>query len=163
MGTPMRGKNTLEILGGWVLPKIFKNHRSCVHQGYPVINLNLRTLMDYVYPDFSIIDGFEAMEGNGPCSGDPVDMKVALASQDPLACDVLGAYLMGFTLDQIGYLYYAHRDHLGEGDLFCIEVPGDDPAPHRRPFKGHDRLQEQLQWRLPESSLTSSPDKLSLG
>ena len=148
MCTPIRGKNTLELLGSWMLPRIFKNYRAAVHQGYPAINVNLRTLMDYVYPDFAIVDGFKAMEGNGPCSGDPVDMRVACVSKDALACDVLAAHLMGFDLNQIGYLYYAHRDHLGEGDLSRIEVVGDEPARYRRPFRGHDCLQAQLQWHL---------------
>ena len=48
-----------------------------------------------------MIDGFRAMEGNGPCNGTPVDARLALASLDPLAMDTLATKLMGFDPRQI--------------------------------------------------------------
>ncbi len=40
--------------------------KSALHQGYPATNLNLYTLAKYIAPNLSIIDGYQAMEGNGP-------------------------------------------------------------------------------------------------
>ncbi len=47
----------------------------------------LAKLAAAVKPRLHIMDGVVAMEGNGPGSGDPVPMKVILASADPYALD----------------------------------------------------------------------------
>lgn len=52
--------------------------------GAMLVDLNL-----CVRPRLFIMDGIIAMEGNGPASGDPVAMKVILASTDPVALDTV--------------------------------------------------------------------------
>ncbi len=47
----------------------------------------LVTLNLYLKPRLHIMDGIVAMEGNGPRSGDPINMNVILLSKDPLALD----------------------------------------------------------------------------
>lgn len=47
-----------------------------------------------VKPRLHIMDGITAMEGNGPSSGTPVDMKVMLFSEDPVALDAVFAMLV---------------------------------------------------------------------
>lgn len=46
-------------------------------------------------PRLHILDGVEAMEGNGPTSGTPVHMGVLLFSDDPVALDSVFARLVG--------------------------------------------------------------------
>lgn len=54
----------------------------------------LGDLLACVQPRLHILDGITAMEGNGPTSGTPVDMKVILASADPVALDSVFARLV---------------------------------------------------------------------
>ena len=58
---------------GWGSDKV------AMHQSYPIMNLNLALLVPLVRPHLSILDGFVAMEGDGPIDGEPVDWKIAVA------------------------------------------------------------------------------------
>lgn len=132
---------------GW-LAKASGNDKVRVHQGYPAMNLNLYKLAWLIPPHLSVIDGFQAMEGDGPVDGDEVKLGVALASVDFLACDTVAAWLMGFDISQIGYLSYCHRVGLGEGDISRIEVVGEKMADCVQPFRPHHSYDEQLKWRI---------------
>jgi uncharacterized protein (DUF362 family) len=48
-------------------------------------------------PDFVVIDGIMAGEGQGPTNNSPVDARVVFAGQDVLAVDTIAAYFMGFN------------------------------------------------------------------
>jgi uncharacterized protein (DUF362 family) len=123
-----------------------------MHQSYPVINLNLALLAPLVAPQLAVIDGFEAMEGNGPTHGTPVPMRLALASTDALAADVVGAALMGFDVDEVGYLHYCKMMGLGSGDLAQIAIVGNTTlADCTRQFRPHDAIRRQRRWRLPDA------------
>jgi uncharacterized protein (DUF362 family) len=91
------------------------------------------------------------MEGAGPSHGDPVDLRVAIASTDFLAADTVATILMGFDPDEIGYLHYCKLGGLGAGDLSDIEIVGNATVEEcRQPFRPHPTYQEQLQWRTPD-------------
>jgi uncharacterized protein (DUF362 family) len=121
-----------------------------MHQSYPIINLNLALLAPRVIPHLAVIDGFEAMEGNGPTDGTPVPLRLALASTDALAADVVGTALMGFDADQVGYLHYCKRMGLGVGDLAQIGIVGNTTlADCTRSFRPHETYLRQRQWELP--------------
>jgi hypothetical protein len=113
-----------------------------------------------VKPHLAVIDGFEAMEGNGPTDGSPVAMHLALASTDALAADVVGTVLMGFDPDEVGYLHYCNIMGLGIGDLGCIQLIGNATladCTHR--FRPHEAYHRQRRWKLPnvEEYLLHSP------
>jgi len=136
------GKST--FLGRWG-----RSSKMAMHQGFPVINLNLALVARSVWPHLAVIDGWQGMEGEGPGAGDPVDWRVALAGADPLAVDVFTAHLMGFDPEQIGYLQYCRRLGLGAGDVEEIEVVGNvAPEDVRRSFAPHPTYQRQLVWHL---------------
>ncbi|MGI6590422.1 MAG: DUF362 domain-containing protein [Eggerthellaceae bacterium] len=62
------------------------------HAAYPNADRFGAMLVDLnkcLRPALFIMDGIVAMEGNGPASGDPVAMKVILASTDPVALDTV--------------------------------------------------------------------------
>jgi len=119
-----------------------------MHQSYPVMNLNLALLAPHVVPHLAVLDGYEAMEGNGPSQGTPVPLRVAVAGTDALAVDVVGAALMGFDANKVGYLHYCAKLGLGVADLGEIEVVGNTTlAACRRSFRPHDRYRRQLRWR----------------
>jgi len=118
-----------------------------MHQGYPVHNLNLYLVAAAYLPHLSVIDGFVGMEGEGPEGGDPVDWGVAIASTDPLAADCLATRLMGFDVEDVGYLWYCWQKDLGAGSIDEMEILGADPEACRRPFRPHRLVEAQKQWR----------------
>jgi len=123
-----------------------------IHQSYPAINKSLFKLAQIIPPHLSIIDGFTAMEGNGPTDGTPVEMRIAICGTDLLAADAIAAYIMGFDIADIGYLFYCREAELGEGDLSKIEVVGNVPIEQcRRKFKPHKTFKNQLNWRIEQT------------
>jgi uncharacterized protein (DUF362 family) len=107
-----------------------------------VLNYNMFHLAQEIYPDLGVIDGFEAMEGDGPTSGTPVDARVALASLDPLALDMLTTKLMGFDPTQIMYLASMAEAGMGQGDLSKVEVLGTPAEQCQFHFKPNKKLVE---------------------
>lgn len=50
-------------------------------------------------PALNIVDGIVAMEGNGPGSGDPIQLGVLIAGVNPVAVDVVAGKLAGIPAD----------------------------------------------------------------
>ncbi len=131
---------------GWGSDKV------AMHQGYPVINLNLARLATFVRPHLSVVDGFIGMEGAGPLNGKPVPWGVVVAGTDALAVDTLTAHLMGFEIDHIGYLSYCAQLGLGCSDLERIEIVGNTaPQTVARSFAPHPQHRRQLHWQHPRA------------
>jgi len=63
------------------------------------------------------------MIGTGPLGGHAVETGIAIASTDPLAADVVGAQLLGFSPQAVRHLWEAARLGLGESDLEKIQFP----------------------------------------
>lgn len=127
--------------------------KRAMHQSFSVMNLNLFTLAPYFYPHLSVIDGFDAMEGDGPTKGERVEWRIALASTDWLAADVTAAQLMGFELGEVGYLYYCAQAGYGTVDPAAVEVVGNvRPAEVARRFKRHASTHLQRKWETPAVS-----------
>jgi len=82
------------------------------------------------------------MEGRGPGGGTPVDARVALASTDPLALDILTTKIMGFDPSQIMYLTAMAEAGMGQGDLDKIKVLGTPLEQCQYHFKPHDKMVE---------------------
>ena len=113
-----------------------------------LVKPNLCRLAWKVKPHLSVIDGFEAMEGDGPVGGIKVSWGIALASLDPLAADTVVSSLMGFPIEQVGYLHYCRLAGLGQGDLSEIDIVGEDLATCARHFRPHQTYDHQLKWQL---------------
>ncbi len=127
-----------------------RSSKAAVHQGFPVIHLNLFTLAKHLYPHLTVLDGFEAMEGNGPSDGEPVQWRIALASTDWLAVDVTAARLMGFALEEVGYLWYCAQAGYGAWNESDVELVGNvSPEQVCRRFKRHALGSVQDRWRSP--------------
>ncbi|MDP2727342.1 MAG: DUF362 domain-containing protein [Dehalococcoidia bacterium] len=139
------------------------NYKALIHQGYPAMNMNLFLLARLLKPHLAVIDGFQGMEGEGPVGGREVALGLALASTDAVAADVVAAKIMGFDLEQIGYLHYCHRAGLGEGDLDKITILGERMEEHIRPFRPHSTVKEQLEWHLPEAETILSGAGVAFG
>ncbi|UCD52869.1 MAG: DUF362 domain-containing protein [Phycisphaerales bacterium] len=124
-----------------------KNDKRLTHLEYnfspkAIIHFNMFHLAQEIYPDLGVIDGFVAMEGNGPVGGTPVDARLALASLDPLAMDMLATRLMGFDPGKIMYLTSLAEAGFGQGDLAQVNVLGTPAEQCQYHFKPHPRLVE---------------------
>ena len=87
-----------------------------------------------VKPHLTVIDMFHAMEGNGPGLGDTVEMKIVVASDDVVAADAVGDYLMGSRNLENPLPRKAQERGLGIADLDRIDIVGEKPDDHRRCF-----------------------------
>jgi len=134
-------------LVNWVA-NVLGNDKLKVHQGYPVMNLNLYGLAKVLKPDLAVVDGLRAMEGEGPVYGEEVQLGVALAGTDAVAVDSLVARLMGFDARQIGYLTYCWEGGLGQGDVSQVLILGERMATCTRHFRPHPSYDAQLAWRI---------------
>ena len=111
-----------------------------------IIHFNLFHMAQHVFPDLAVIDGFTGMEGDGPSRGTPVDSRIAVASVDPLAADVLGARVMGFNAKKIPYLASMTEAGMGQGDLTKITVLGNSIEECACRFKNSPRLHYYAAW-----------------
>ncbi len=130
-----------------------KNIANCMverpinHDGYKAINLSISKVIKKISPDFSVIDSFVAIEGEGPARGDSVDHCTALAGFDFVSVDTIGAALMGLNPYKIGYLNHCANEDLGEGEISKIEILGNISLNKaKKNFRIHSRYEEQLQW-----------------
>ncbi|MDR2793901.1 MAG: DUF362 domain-containing protein [Treponema sp.] len=77
-------------------------------------------------PDFVVIDGILAGEGNGPTSNSPIDARIVFAGADVMAVDTIAAYFMGFNPQNVPHLKLAAENGIGEYRMERIEVAGAD-------------------------------------
>jgi len=123
------------------------NDKRKIHQGPQVMNLNLYLMASKRLPELSIIDGFTAMEGDGPEYGDVVEWGIATASCNAVAADSLVAGLMGFDISDIGYLWYLQKKGYGVGNTDQMEILGENSEKYRMKFKPHSTFARQKQWQ----------------
>jgi uncharacterized protein (DUF362 family) len=118
-----------------------------MHQGPKVQNLNLY-LLAKAYPlQLAINDGFIGMENDGPIRGTAVDWGVVVSGCSPVAADCLAAQLMGFDINDIGYLWYCQKKGLGVSEISAMNIVGDNPKDCYRKFRPHNTFEAQRLWR----------------
>jgi len=71
-------------------------------------------------PTAVVIDGFVAMEGNGPVSGIALQMDLVLSGIDPVSTDATASRIMGFDPHRIYHIRRCYDNGLGEIDSIAI-------------------------------------------
>ncbi|MHA1757743.1 MAG: DUF362 domain-containing protein [Promethearchaeota archaeon] len=74
---------------------------------------------------FSIIDGIIGQEGEGPMTGIPRPCGLIIGGVDPVACDTVASYLMGYDINKLKIIKNAKdmKSHkLGTCDLNKIKI-----------------------------------------
>lgn len=138
------------IIGSQIVPRSpFGIHARWpwVHTGYKSAHMTLVDVYQKYPAHLAIIDGTQAMEGNGPSSGDTINLGWLIASFNPIVADCLTVYLMGLDPKQIGYLYFLHEKGLGPIDINELKVIGEDPKKLRKSLKRPSSYPEILNWR----------------
>lgn len=67
--------------------------------------------------------GHPAMIGTGPLGGHTFETGLVIASTDALAADVVGARLLGFTVQAVRHLWEAGRLGIGESSIEKMQFP----------------------------------------
>ncbi len=86
-----------------------------------------------VRPDFAIVDGIVAMEGNGPIQGQSKPCGVLVVGDDPVAVDATCARMMGLLPEKIKYIAQA-ATLLGHIQPEQIQQIGESVSSTRTPF-----------------------------
>lgn len=114
------------------------------------LNRNLIRVARHMLPHFSVIDGTVGIQGNGPGGTDTVPLGLAAAGADTIAVDAVMAKAMGFEPLEVGTIFYGDALGMGVGDISRIDTVGADLADHILPFKPHQTIALQRQWRIGE-------------
>jgi uncharacterized protein (DUF362 family)/NAD-dependent dihydropyrimidine dehydrogenase PreA subunit len=80
----------------------------------------------YVAPRLSIIDAIVAMEGDGPSAGTPRKIGLLLASESPLALDLVASEIIGLPRERNQVLLEANRRGLSPTRMEEINLVGLD-------------------------------------
>jgi uncharacterized protein (DUF362 family) len=97
------------------------------------INKVIVDINTVVKPALTLIDGFVAMEGQGPVDGTPVKMNLIIASKDVVAADATGCRVMGIDPHSLSHTRRAAEKGLGNIDN--IQVVGEKLENVSRTFK----------------------------
>ena len=114
-----------------------KNQFGLVHQSSRIADHNYRLHQKFadIYrvlrPDFALIDGLIATtHGHYPSTYNAskcvVPMDLLIGGPDPLATDVVGAALMGFSLQDVLHLERSSVTGIGQGDITRIDIVNRD-------------------------------------
>jgi uncharacterized protein (DUF362 family) len=122
------------------------------------MNRNLVALCTLVKPHVSVVDGFLAMEGEGPRHGRAIRLGTAIAGTDAVAVDAVAAAVMGFDPLEIGYLHYLQEAGMGVANLDAITVVGDPIERVRKRCARHSNHGVQRHWR--SFTHTLAPERL---
>jgi uncharacterized protein (DUF362 family) len=117
-----------------------------VHYGWPKnvlhwhgINESIADIATTVKPGFTIIDGIEGMQGNGPLHGETVQSQVIVMSDNLPAADATATRLMGLDPTRIVHLNYMRQ--LGEPIVERrIAQVGERLGAYRRDFQVIDEF-----------------------
>jgi len=101
----------------------------------------------------AVIDGYEGIEGGFGAGGTPVPSRVAVASTDFVACDRVGAEVMGVDANWLGWMKYCGEVGVGQWDLSKIDIRGVQIAAVQKKYRLHPDIDLQLKWMGPMEEL----------
>ncbi len=112
-------KNLFGFVPGLLKPQFHVKFSEPVHFAQMIVDLAM-----IIKPQFTIMDGIVAMEGEGPSNGQPKKLGVLIASSDMVAIDSAACHLIGLNPHHIPIIQQANQDGLGEIDLGKISIQG---------------------------------------
>ncbi len=140
-----------------VVGSVKRGYRRLIHQGYWQINYNIARIAVKVMPHLAVVDGYEAMEGNGPVHGNIRRWGAYFASTNPVSLDSAVAFAMGFNPSDIGYLYLLSAWNCGEINPDKINILGENLDAVKTAFKPHGDFRNQVGWKKYMDALMRLP------
>ena len=129
-------------------------HRHKYHRHFPRRDDFCHMLVDILSvcpPQLNIMDAVQAMEGEGPSGGHPIDLGRILISRDAVALDTVASELIGLPPQKVGTNRIADTRGLGNGSMDSIIVIGEDLDKIRRTdFKQSAIAAGPMEMRLPQ-------------
>jgi uncharacterized protein (DUF362 family) len=116
---------SMKNMMGAILPKGIMHDD--LHQ--KIVDLNR-----VIGPELTVIDGIIGCQRH-ELACDPIQSDVIVASEDYVAADAIGAFLMGLCPDDIPHLSLAKKAGLGECDMKRFESRGDHVSKLRKYYK----------------------------
>jgi ferredoxin len=113
-------KNSLGCVYGLNKAKMHIKYPNPESFGKMLVDLNR-----YLKVRLHIMDGITAMEGNGPMSGDSVQMNCILISTDPVALDTVFCRIIGLDPYLVPTNKFGEEFGLGKACESDIEILGD--------------------------------------
>ncbi|MBQ8600419.1 MAG: DUF362 domain-containing protein [Clostridia bacterium] len=119
MSLSCAAKNMFGTVPGTVKPEYHYRFPDPLQFADMILDLN-----EYFKPRLNIVDAVVGMEGNGPTAGVPRTVGLLLASDNPHACDRIGAALIGLTPEEVPTLKAAVKRRLIPEDIDKISTVG---------------------------------------
>ncbi|HPC37102.1 MAG TPA: DUF362 domain-containing protein, partial [Candidatus Marinimicrobia bacterium] len=114
-------KNLFGCVPGFLKPAL--------HVALPALDDFCRMLVDLsilLKPRLTILDAIEAMEGNGPTSGNAYPLKLLAFSSDLVAIDSIVCHMIAIKPEYVRTNYWGAQAGLGKMNLEEIEILGDN-------------------------------------
>ncbi len=118
-----------------------------LHTGYKPAHLTLADVYEDHPAQFAVIDGTQAMEGDGPAMGKTVNLEWVISSPNPVVADALAAYLMGWDPKDIGYLTHLNKKGFGPIEPSEMEIVGASPGKLRRNLEKPPSYPKIMEWK----------------
>lgn len=99
------------------------------------LDLLLADINQILHPRLAIMDAITAMDGRGPCNGNPRRLDLLIGSKDVVGLDATAMRLVGLDPYCARHIVLAHQIGLGEIDDGKIEIDGEFDK-HKTQFKG---------------------------
>ncbi len=125
-----------------------KNLKGCLNRKSKMFCHNKDRDLNYMFPHIieklpialTIIDGIFALEKGPAQTGKAYRKDLIIASKDPFACDVVGAKILGYDVEEVEHLkYYAEIHGLGDR-IEDVDIKGED-------IKAHiERIEYDWEW-----------------
>ena len=126
--------------------------------------LMLLELAEFINPALTIVDAIVGMEGDGPGSGDPIQIGALLAGANELAVDTVAFEMLGLPAGAVWTQVVARKTNRPGARLEEIELFGDKLS-ELRPVSYQPAHITDVNFRLPDflkkplrSSLTARPE-----
>lgn len=103
-------------------------HKDGLFQGIAEINALLRSRL-------VVVDGIIGQEGLGPVFGEPVEMDLIVAGDDPVAVDTVLCHIMEIEPKDVLCIRFAQEMGIGTMDMREIEIFGKKISQVKRRFK----------------------------
>lgn len=128
---------TVPVLKTHVVTRVtlgLKNQWGCIPSPmrllyHHVLDHGIVALNRAINPKICVLDGTYALDRRGPLEGDPIPAGWLVVSDNVVALDTVGAYLLDVDARRIRHIWLAEKEGLGTADLSQTDLSCPLPPP----------------------------------